>query len=269
MSFAWFRRLPSLSVAALLAVGLSACSATKPALFADDAENDPYQGVNRAVFSVNDAVDKNVLRPVTDGYKFAVPEPLRDRVRDILVYASTPAILANELLQGEFGRAGYTFTRFFVNTIGGFGIVDLASTVGMPAHEEDFGQTLAVWGVEAGPYVVAPLLGPTNPRDIVGFVVDMAFNPMTWVSGPAASTAGYARTGADIIDGRSRTYEYTDQIEAGSVDYYATLRSLTRQRRNDLILNGAPNPNRKYPGITSELLTDEDAATKTADASKQ
>jgi len=269
MSFAWRRRLPAVSAAIILAAGLTACSATKPALVADDVENDPYQGVNRAVFGVNDAVDKNVLRPVTDGYKFVVPEPLRDRVRDILAYASTPAILANELLQGEFNRAGYTFTRFFVNTIGGFGIVDLAAAVGMPAHEEDFGQTLAVWGIETGPYLVAPLLGPTNPRDIAGFVVDMAFNPLTWVSGPAASTAGYARTGADIIDGRSRTYEYTDQIEAGSVDYYATLRSLTRQRRNDLVLNGQPNPNRKYPGITSELMDDEESVTKTAEASKQ
>lgn len=266
MSFAWLRRLPSLSAVALLAAGLSACSATKPALFADDMENDPIQGVNRAVFDVNNALDKNVLRPVADGYKFAVPEPLRDRVRDFLSYASSPVILANELLQGEFNRAGYTFTRFFVNTIGGVGIIDLAAVVGMPAHEEDFGQTLAVWGVEPGPYVMAPLLGPSNPRDLVGFVVDMAFNPMTWVSGPTAANAGYARTGADIIDGRSRTYEFTDQIESGSVDYYATLRSLTRQRRNDLILNGAPNPDRKYPGITSELMDDEGSSAKTAEA---
>jgi phospholipid-binding lipoprotein MlaA len=269
MSFDWCRRLPSLSVAVMLAAGLTACSATKPALVADDVENDPYQGVNRAVFGVNDALDKNVLRPVTDGYKFVLPEPVRDRIRDVLAYASSPVILANELLQGEFDRAGYTFTRFFVNTIGGVGIVDLAAAVGMPAHEEDFGQTLAVWGVETGPYLVAPLLGPTNPRDIAGFVVDMAFNPMTWVSGSVASTAGNARTGADIIEGRSRTYEYTDQIEAGSVDYYATLRSLTRQRRNDLILNGAPNPNRKFPGLTGELMTNEESTAKTADASKQ
>ncbi len=268
MSFAWCRRLPSLTAVALLAAGLSACSATKPALFADDVENDPYQGVNRAVFDVNDALDKNVLRPVATGYKAVVPEPLRDRVRDFLAYASSPVILANELLQGEFNRAGYTFTRFFVNTIGGVGIIDLAAAVGMPAHEEDFGQTLAVWGVEAGPYLTVPLLGPSNPRDLLGFVVDMAFNPMTWVSGPTAANAGYARTGADIIDGRSRTYEFTDQIEAGSLDYYATLRSLTRQRRNDLILNGATNTERKYPGVTSELLEDPEEATKTAEAQK-
>jgi phospholipid-binding lipoprotein MlaA len=268
MSSVWFRRLYSVSAVALLAISLSACAATKPALVADDEENDPYQGVNRAVFSVNNALDKNVLRPVTDAYKFAIPEPLRDRLRDFLAYASTPGILANELLQGEFGRAGYTFTRFFINTIGGVGIIDLAAEVGMPANEEDFGQTLAVMGVETGPYLMAPLLGPTNPRDIAGFVVDMFINPMTWVSGPAASTAGYARTGAEIIDGRSRTYEFTDQIEAGSVDYYATLRSLSRQRRNDLILNGQPNPNRKFPGITSNLLGDEGTPTDTADASK-
>ena len=264
MSFAWCRT----PILAVLLLGVAACSGTKPALFADDLENDPIQGVNRAVFSVNDALDKNVLRPVTDGYKFVIPEPIRDRVRDILAYAQSPVIFANELLQGEFDRAGYTFTRFFINTIGGFGIVDLAAYIGKPAHEEDFGQTLATWGIEPGPYLTLPLLGPSNPRDLVGFVGDMFLNPLAFVSGPAVTTAGYARTGADIIDGRSRTYEFTDQIEAGSLDYYATLRSLTRQRRNDLILNGATNPNRKFPGV-GELGGEEPTVSKTADASKQ
>lgn len=214
---------------------LGACASSS-----DPSANDPIEGFNRGVHAVNQAVDTVVLRPVAYAYREGMPGPFQDRIRDFLNNLKTPVVLANDLLQGDFGRAGTTFERFWINTILGIGgLVDIASSVGIQRHSEDFGQTLATWGVGEGPYLVLPLLGPSNPRDAVGFVVDLAMDPLTWIL-PATSNQniGYGRTAADIIDGRSRLITATDDLQKNSQDYYATLRSVYRQRRNAEITNG-------------------------------
>lgn len=229
------RSLKSLSRSLAMgsAILLGAC-ATEP------GANDPVEGLNRGVFAVNRAVDTAVIRPIAWTYREAVPDPFKDRLRDFLNNLKTPVVLANDLMQGDLDRAGVTFERFWINSILGIGgLIDIASSVGIPRHSEDFGQTLATWGVGEGPYIVLPLLGPSNPRDTVGLVVDFALDPLTWIL-PATGNKelGYARLGADIIDGRSRVIKVTDDLEKNSVDYYATMRSLYRQRRASEISNG-------------------------------
>ncbi len=228
------------------ALGLGACASSP------SAENDPLEGFNRGVFAVNDVLDQAVIRPVAYGYREGVPEPIRDRVRDFLANLASPVVFLNDVLQGEFDRAGTTFTRFWVNTIAGLGgLVDVASSVGIQRHTEDFGQTLGTWGVGDGPYLVLPLLGPSNPRDAIGKVVDVFTDPMTYVFGVYGPDWGpYALAGTRVVDGRSRIIRETDDLRRNSFDYYATIRSIYRQQRADDIGNGRAKPGSKpsYPG---------------------
>jgi phospholipid-binding lipoprotein MlaA len=246
------RRLRAVALACGLALSLGACAATGPALAPDDADNDPYEGTNRALFSVNSALDSGLFQPVARGYNWLLPDVVRDRIRDALNFVRTPVILANNLLQGDLDGAEHTLGRFFINGILGMGFVDIAAAIGKPPRREDFGQTLAVWGVGEGPFLMLPFLGPSNPRDFAGFIVDIVLNPTFYTQGTAIEIAGYTRQGADILDSRARALVFTDELEKTSVDYYASLRSLYRQQRNDLILNGRPNPTRGIPGLIDD-----------------
>jgi len=210
----------------------------------DDA-NDPFEGSNRFFFGVNQVVDEIVLRPVSYVYREVVPDFARDGVRNFLNNLNSPVIFANDLLQGETDRAGDTFIRFGVNsTIGIGGLFDVAKELGHPYHDEDFGQTLAVWGVDDGPYFYFPVMGPSGARDFTGFVVDRGFDPLTYVNwgNDDLEYVPIARTVLNVIDLRSRNIETLDDIERSSVDYYASIRSLYRQSRADAIRNGAPSP---------------------------
>jgi phospholipid-binding lipoprotein MlaA len=224
---------------ALMAPAMAQTAPTTPDIQQTDP-NDPYEGLNRFFFEVNDALDGVILRPIAIAYRTVVPEYGRQRVRNVLQNVDSPVIFVNDVLQGEGDRAGTTFMRFIVNTtIGVGGIWDVATEWGLPHHDEDFGQTLAVWGLEEGPYFYLPLLGPSNPRDSVGRVVDMGFDPLTYVQwGDDNEWIPVARFGLNIIDVRSRNIETLDEIERNSVDYYASVRSLYRQVRNDAIRNG-------------------------------
>jgi phospholipid-binding lipoprotein MlaA len=202
---------------------------------------DPIEGFNRGVFAFNQAADKAVIRPIAWTYREGVPAIVKDRVRDFLNNLKTPVILANDLMQGEWARAETTFRRFFINTIAGVGgLMDVATQVGIPRHTEDFGQTLAVAGVADGPYIVLPFLGPSNPRDAVGLVVDYFLDPVRfYLVNNDLETLSYVRTGVDIVDTRARLITTTDDLQRNSVDYYATLRTIYRQRRETEIRNGA------------------------------
>jgi phospholipid-binding lipoprotein MlaA len=239
-------------VVALLTSGCA--TGTKPATpsaasaAAEEDFNDPFEDTNRAIFRFNQAVDRTVLVPVAKAYRTALPSPIRDSLRDFLNNLRAPLIFANDTLQGDFGRAKDTVVRFVVNsTIGMGGFVDVAGRWGIPYHEEDFGVTLGVWGVPEGPYIVVPVLGPSNPRDIGGQVVESFGDPwnieaanhsLVWVT--------FLRGGVSGIDQRSRYIETLADIERTSLDYYATIRSLYRQRRAALIHhnneNLPPNP---------------------------
>jgi phospholipid-binding lipoprotein MlaA len=227
---------------ALGAAGLALTLALSAApAVAQEDENDPIEPANRAVFEFNRGLDTAVLEPIARGYRRVTPQPVRNGVENFLANLRTPVVLVNDLLQGEFKRAELTFGRFMLNTILGFGgIIDIGSRVGMPdRHSEDFGQTLASYGVGEGPYLMLPLLGPSNPRDAVGRVVDLAFNPLTFLA-PLPANAG--RSGADGVSFRERNIESIDELERSSIDLYAATRTLVREMRAHEIRNGAPAP---------------------------
>lgn len=217
---------------------LSGCAA-QPALMNVDEFHDPNEGWNRSIFSFNLAVDDYVLSPVATGYDAVTPGAVRLLVRNELDYFSTPMTFVNSLLQGNMDRTGHVLGRFFINTIfGGFGLLDPATDMGLPAVYEDFGQTLAVYGVGEGFFWTAPFIGPTSPRDIAGKVVDMAFNPLTYAS--FFGGAGYtnaAQTAAEAVEFRATNADTIDNLRASSQDYYSTVRSIYRQKRNAEILN--------------------------------
>jgi len=232
------KKAASLPIAAILFAGfaLSACSTTGGV--AD--EGDPLEATNRVIFDVTLAIDRNVTRPGAIGYRDAIPQGARVAVRNFLDNLSSPAVLANDILQGEPDRAGTTFARAVVNTtVGVGGLFEVAEDWGLPKHREDFGQTLAVWGVGEGPYLMVPLLGPSNARDLVGFGVDFLMHPFNHVRWGNKRYILWARFGIDMIDLRSRTIVQVDDIERTSADFYAATRSLYRQNRTDAINNGA------------------------------
>ncbi len=220
-----------------LAAALSGCASTDP-----NGQNDPYEQTNREIFAFDLKVDHVVARPVAVFYNHAVPAVARDSIHNILANLDSPVILANDLLQGEATRGGQTLGRAVVNsTLGLGGLVDIAAKMGIPAHDEDFGQTLAVWGADEGPYLVLPLAGPSNPRDVAGMGGDIAMDPFTYLRWHNYTLFDVVRASAEVIDLRARNVDNLDQIERTSVDLYATTRSLYRQHRNAEIRNGAPD----------------------------
>jgi len=244
--------LGPLAAAAILGAGCATPPQDPVQRAAYDEANDPLEPVNRYFFEVNYGLDELVVKPLAGWYYTALPNFVQDRVRDFLRHLATPVVLINDLLQGETERAGVTWTRFFLNTtLGVGGLFDVAAEAGLPYHDEDFGQTLAVAGAGEGPYLMLPLLGPSNPRDLIGRVVDSFLDPTRYVGGDIADLS-FVRSGAEGIDLRARNLETLDEIREGAIDYYATIRSLYRQRRDDAIRNGAPAEDEEYPGIIFE-----------------
>lgn len=255
----------SLALAALLASGLLAgCAATPadPQAQADVAAvNDPFEPVNRALFELHQIIDHFLLKPVAFTYTMLVPDPLRTGIRSALHNLKAPVYLANDLLQGETGRAGETAQRFAINsTIGVLGFYDAADKwFGIRPHTEDFGQTLATWGVNEGPYLFIPVIGPSNPRDLGGLVVDSAADPLNWYLHNTDREGWiYARTALSGIDARAELLDTLDNLERTSLDYYVTLRSVYRQRRVDEINNRQS----RQPNVSPTLSQAADAGTE-------
>jgi len=230
----------SLLAIVLLAVSTAGCATSDPAAL---AQNDPYEPMNRSITKINTSVDNAVAKPVAKFYNHAVPGFARDGVHNFLTNLAKPVTFANDVFQGEGGRAWETLTRFTVNsTLGVGGLFDVATRAGIPEHSEDFGQTLGTWGVGEGPYLVIPFMGPDPPRDLSGDVVDIFLDPLTYISFHGSDTWSAVRAGVSVLDLRARNVETVDQIERTSIDFYATTRSLYRQYRNSEIRNGAPDP---------------------------
>lgn len=254
------RLFSHVSAAVLSAALLAGCAATPPADDVDavaefEQNNDPLEPTNRAIFAFNQAVDNAVLRPVAEGYRAAVPEFGRDRVHDFLNNLTAPFTFVNDLLQGEVGRAGETFGRFCLNTtFGVLGIMDVATPMGLAPHQEDAGQTFAIWGIGEGPYIVLPLFGPSNPRDAVGLVVEAVADPVSIGMRRADAEWGpWARTGVSAVDLRERYLDLLDEVEATSLDYYSAIRSLYRQRRSAEIRNTNNVDTMPVPGMASSV----------------
>ena len=250
-------RLGGTLAAILFAAFLTGC-ATPPTDPADKADflalNDPLEPTNRAIFQFNLAVDKAVLKPVALGYRAIVPEEGRRGVHNFLGNLRTPLVFANDVLQAEQQRAGTTLVRFVVNsTVGIFGIFDVAGKyMNMPGHDEDFGQTLAVWGVPDGPYLMLPLLGPSNPRDATGEAVQWFADPVDiYLSNTDREWLSWTRLGFETVDRRVDLLDTLDNIERTSLDYYASIRSIYRQKRLDEIRNSRSTGNAPVPGTLS------------------
>ncbi len=229
-------------VVALVALGATGCATSTPPSQAALDQNDPYEAQNRQVFAFNQKLDKYVALPVATFYVETVPEPAREGIHNFLVNLDVPVTFANDVLQGAADRATDSLGRFVVNsTLGIGGLVDVAQKVGIPEHDSDFGETLAVYGVGEGPYLVLPLLGPSNPRDALGYGVDIALDPSTWISWRSSVYFKLGRGVMKIVDERARNIDTLDEIERTSVDLYATLRSLYRQHREAEINHGKTN----------------------------
>lgn len=233
------KALRAIVAAVLVGVFVSGCATTR-AVEGPQEINDPFEPFNRLMFNTTLAIDKAVLRPTAIVYRAIFPQPIRDSVRNFLNNLDFPIIFTNDLLQGELARAKVTFVRTVVNTTVGIGgLFDVADRWGFPRHREDFGQTLATLGIGEGPYLFIPLFGPANPRDLFGYGTDLFFQPLTYVDWGDKSYIPFVRYGVDLIDLRARNIETLDEIEQTSLDYYASVRSLYRQSRNNEINNGA------------------------------
>jgi phospholipid-binding lipoprotein MlaA len=226
--------------AALAAFAVSSAheaSAQPPATTASSADiddnGDPWENTNRAIFGFNQAVDRTVLVPVANAYRAVIPNPFRDMIHDFLGNLNAPIIFANDILQGEANLAGDTLGRAILNTtLGLAGFVDVATKLGIPYHTNDLGITFATWGVPSGPYLMLPILGPSNPRDLVGEVGDSFGDPGNIVASEHHRIwASFVRGAVSGFDERSRNIENLAEIERTSLDFYATVRSLARQRR--------------------------------------
>ncbi len=228
-----------------LCVTISGCASTPPSateLVAREEANDPLEPMNRSFFKLNNAIDNYAVEPTARAYGKVLPKQVRDGFRNFSRNMGEPVTFANDLLQGEFKRAGVSLGRFTINsTMGFFGFNDAAKEFGLRYHHEDFGQTLAVWGLPEGPYLYFPVVGPMPPRDLIGAVADIFANPLFWANEPVVDGVLIGNGVVSGVDVRERNLENLDRLEETSVDYYASLRSLYRQRRNYEIRNGEDN----------------------------
>lgn len=223
------------SIAALAApLLLSACAHTTVY-----EPQDPLEPVNRVVFKFNDVADRYVLRPVARGYVSITPKFVRSGVRNFFDNLFYPVTIINQYAQGEWVDGTKDIGRFVVNsTIGIGGLIDVAQYWGMPAHDEDFGQTLGAWGVGEGWYLMVPFLGPSTNRDFVGMLVGIPASPLyyyeddeiVWTLG----VLDKVQQRADLLPADALLNEQSDR--------YAFIRSAYLQQRQSAVRNGAPAP---------------------------
>ena len=213
-------------------IALSGCT-HMPSNHTDQAiDEDPLEPVNRIVFGFNKLVDNVLLRPITVAYRAIVPEPGREMVTNALVNLYTPVVFGNSVLQGDPYNSFATMWRFILNsTVGIGGAFDVASQAGLKNRPADFGQTMAMYGIGSGPYLVLPVIGPSNGRDATGRLVDAFMNPFNYVD----EGFSYAMWGTGAIDARSNNMKLLDDIYRTSLDPYATFRSgYTQKRASDI-----------------------------------
>ena len=212
-------------------------AANKPSTV-DENVNDPLESVNRVIFEFNEGLQDYLLRPTASFYNEHVNEAVRNGIGNFLSNISSPVILANDILQGNLDRAMTTLARLLINsTFGVLGFADVATELGIERHKEDFGQTLGSYGVGEGFYLVLPLFGPSNPRDAIGkLFVDSHFDPVGQL---ASRDTNWGITGGSAIDEYAGIVDELNQVKMTSVDYYAAIRSLYRQKRKSEISNGS------------------------------
>lgn len=238
-----------------------------PSEDAADAVNiDPWEPFNRQTFKAYLFVDDNLMAPLAKGYRALTPKRARTALRNFLDNAASANLLANDLLQGEVARAGDTIARFAINsTLGIGGLADPAERLGIQDHTEDFGQTMAVWGVPQGPFLYLPIFGPTTVRDGLGIGADLLLDPIYWIDTPPADLARYSRFGATAISRREPVLEPLAEIRAESLDFYSSFQSFYLQARKREIANGEtsfedlPDIGEYEDDLDAEAATQDDA----------
>jgi phospholipid-binding lipoprotein MlaA len=249
------RRL--LAIPLLLTLTLGGCASTSISNRGERNEIDPFESYNRAMFGFNDAADRMVLKPIATVYDRATPELFRYLIGNVFNNLGEINNSVNNLLQGKFKAALSDGTRFFVNTTLGFGgLAEVASELGLERSNEDFGQTLGVWGVAAGPYFVLPFLGPTSGRDLGGLFVGTQLYPLNYID---PKTHRGTLNVLQQIDNRANLLGASKLIDGAALDSYTFVRNAYFQRRLSLVYDGDP-PFHKVP-------TEEGAEPKPAPAS--
>jgi phospholipid-binding lipoprotein MlaA len=231
--------ITTLAVLAMGTLAISACATNETQTIAvgDVEMQDPFEDTNRAVFAFNNAVDDAVIHPIAKGYNTVLPSPVRTGVTNVLRNLRSPVDFTNQVLQGDAQGAHDVAVRAVVNTmVGGAGLFDVAAYEGIPYEFEDFGQTLAVWGVPHGPYLVVPVIGPSSARDYVGFFVDSYLDPLRWyLFNIDEKGIYYGKVGLQYLNLRASLVDVLEDLENSSIDYYAATRSAYYQQREALV----------------------------------
>jgi phospholipid-binding lipoprotein MlaA len=233
-------RAGALVLTAACACALSGCTTSPEAM----AANDPLEPANRAIYDFDEKFDRIILLPVAGLYIQKAPRPMRTGIHNVLSNAEEPVTIANDLLQLRMGQAGRMLGRMTLNTtIGLGGLFNVADKYGLEDEKADFGQTLSHFGVGPGPFLVLPIIGPDPPRDLIGDAADLFIDPLTWLptGWPLLDRIGltsgvhvwepYVTHAGDMV--------LRHELEKGSLDPYATMRSVSRQIRGDEINGGA------------------------------
>ncbi len=221
------------SVVATLA--LSGCATT-----GGGRTDDPFEPVNRAMYAINDPIDKYVLKPIAQAYVDYVPSIIRTGINNYFNNIDDLFSVVNGLLQGKFDKAGNDMARVMINSVPGIlGLIDIASDAGIPRGNEDFGQTFGFWGIPQGPYLFVPLFGPTTVRDGTGFVLRVLWSPTSEIPDVAVRNVLY---GLGAIDLRAQALDASTLISGASLDPYTFVRRAYLQRREYLVYDGNPPP---------------------------
>jgi phospholipid-binding lipoprotein MlaA len=226
-------RLFCVTLVLLLTSGCASVSTPPP-------ENDPFERYNRTVYRFNDKLDKAILKPVAQGYEKVVPQPIDDGVTNFFSNLDDVTVTLNDMLQGKLHQAASDLSRLVWNsTVGIGGLFDVASHMGLPKHNEDFGQTLGTWGVDSGPYIVLPFLGPSTFRDTVALPADWYSDPLYYYYDQ--DKYGYWKLKSlDAIDTRAGLLRASRLIEQAALDEYVFLREAYLQRRQSQVYDGNP-----------------------------
>ncbi len=218
-------RLASLTMVLML----SACAST--------GEPDPWEPFNRSMYRFNEKLDEYVATPLAKGYRAITPDPVDRGITRFFANLDDVQVALNNLLQGKPGLAISDAGRVVINsTIGLLGFLDPASDLGLEKHEEDFGQTLGKWGVSTGPYLVLPVIGPSNVRDAVGFAGDWVVNPI--YRRIDSATISWSLYGIRYVDRRADLLGASRVLESAAMDPYSFVRESYLQRRRHLVFDG-------------------------------
>ncbi len=251
LTSSFLRRTSAILGATLIAAGCATPPTDPAARAAFEEANDPLEPLNRDIFEFNRVLDGLLFKNVAEFYRIVVPEEIRTSIRNVMTNLNEPVIFINNMLQAKIERGGTTAGRFLLNSTAGLaGIFDVATNLGLKEQTGDFGQTLYSWGIEdGGPYLVLPILGPSNPRDGIGMGVDGYLDPFRYVF--PSEGVGYINTARFVMAGLDERVKHgpeLEEIERSSVDFYAQLRSLWRQNRASELAGNVPDGGPSTPG---------------------